>query len=158
MSVKTQINRLSNAKNAIADAIENKGVSVPSTTKLDGMATLINAISTSSGGMTLLWTNASPTSSFAAQTVSLSLSSYTMVAVLFAYANSINTMQHVFMLPVNGATTVCSFYWTAEKTLRAIRNAKASTSGVAFEGGYTDNGGITANNIYAVPLKIYGIK
>lgn len=46
MSVKDQIDRLSDAKDAIASAIENKGVTVASTTKLDGMATLINAIDT----------------------------------------------------------------------------------------------------------------
>lgn len=46
MSVQTEITRLSNAKSAIKTAIGNKGVTVPSTTKLDGMATLIDQIPT----------------------------------------------------------------------------------------------------------------
>lgn len=44
MSIGTEITRLSNAKTAIATAITNKGVTVPSSTKLDGMAALINSI------------------------------------------------------------------------------------------------------------------
>lgn len=44
MSISNQITRLNNAKAAIATAIKNKGVSVPSGTKLDGMATLIGQI------------------------------------------------------------------------------------------------------------------
>ncbi|MBO7275149.1 MAG: hypothetical protein J6V15_02125 [Clostridia bacterium] len=49
MSVQTEINRLSSAKTAIASAITAKGVSVPSTTKIDGMAALIESIPT--GGL-----------------------------------------------------------------------------------------------------------
>lgn len=44
MSIGTEITRLENAKSAIATAITNKGVTVPSSTKLDGMAALINSI------------------------------------------------------------------------------------------------------------------
>lgn len=44
MSIGTEITRLANAKSAIATAITNKGVTVPSSTKLDGMAALINSI------------------------------------------------------------------------------------------------------------------
>lgn len=45
MSVGTEISRLANAKAAIKTAIEGKGVTVPSGTKLDGMAAAIAAIS-----------------------------------------------------------------------------------------------------------------
>ena len=45
MSVQSEITRLENAKNSISTAITNKGVTVPSGTKLDGMATLIDSIS-----------------------------------------------------------------------------------------------------------------
>lgn len=48
MSVQTEINRISSAKSAISTAIANKGVTVPSGTKIDGMAALIGQIS--SGG------------------------------------------------------------------------------------------------------------
>lgn len=49
MSVKSEVTRLSTAKADIASAIAAKGVTVPSTTKLDGMAALIESIPT--GGL-----------------------------------------------------------------------------------------------------------
>lgn len=48
MSIKTEITRLQNAKTSIKTAIEGKGVTVPDGTKLDGMAALVDSIS--SGG------------------------------------------------------------------------------------------------------------
>lgn len=46
MSINSEITRISNAKTAIAESIANKGVTVPSGTKIDGMATLIDNIQT----------------------------------------------------------------------------------------------------------------
>ena len=45
MSVHSEIDRIAGAKSDIATAITNKGVTVPSGTKLDGMAALIDSIS-----------------------------------------------------------------------------------------------------------------
>lgn len=50
MSISSEITRISNAKTAIAESITNKGVTVPSGTKIDGMATLIDSIPTGGGG------------------------------------------------------------------------------------------------------------
>ena len=50
MSVQSEITRLASAKNAIATAITNKGVTVPSGTKLDGMAALIGNIESGGSG------------------------------------------------------------------------------------------------------------
>lgn len=50
MSTANEITRLNNAKEAIAAAITEKGVTVPSGTKLDGMASLIGQIETGGGG------------------------------------------------------------------------------------------------------------
>lgn len=44
MSIANEITRLNNAKSAIASAITEKGVTVPTGTKLDGMASLIGKI------------------------------------------------------------------------------------------------------------------
>ena len=44
MSIQTELTRLTNAKAAIKMAIEGKGVTVPSGTLLDGMASLIESI------------------------------------------------------------------------------------------------------------------
>jgi hypothetical protein len=46
MSIQSEINRITTAKNDIATAIANKGVAVPSGTKIDGMAGLIAGIQT----------------------------------------------------------------------------------------------------------------
>ena len=51
MSVQSEITRITTAKSDIATAITNKGVTVPSGTKLDGMAALIGSIE--SGGANL---------------------------------------------------------------------------------------------------------
>ena len=44
MSIQTELTRIKNAKAAIKAAIEGKGVTVPDTTLLDGMAALIGSI------------------------------------------------------------------------------------------------------------------
>lgn len=46
MSVQSEISRIENAKSAISTAIKGKGVTVPSTAKLDDMASLIDNIPT----------------------------------------------------------------------------------------------------------------
>ena len=48
--VQTEIDRLESAKQAIASAIADKGVTVPSGTMLDGMAALIGSIEAPGGG------------------------------------------------------------------------------------------------------------
>lgn len=50
MSIQTELTRITNAKAAIKAAIEGKGVTVPSGTLLDGMASLIESIQAGSGG------------------------------------------------------------------------------------------------------------
>lgn len=50
MSVQSQIDRINSAKTAIGAAIAGKGVTVPSGTKIDGMAALIGAIEAGGGG------------------------------------------------------------------------------------------------------------
>ena len=56
MSVQTEITRIESAKNAIATAIEGKGVTVPEGTKLDGMAVLIDSIEAGGGAENLFGT------------------------------------------------------------------------------------------------------
>lgn len=54
MSIATEIQRLQNAKTSLATAIGNKGVTVPSETKLDGYASLVDQIQTGSSEDTLI--------------------------------------------------------------------------------------------------------
>ena len=53
MSIQTELTRLTNAKAAIKTAIEGKGVTVPDTTLLDGMASLIESIEAGGGSFDL---------------------------------------------------------------------------------------------------------
>ena len=53
MSISSEITRISNAKTAIAQSIANKGVTVPSGTKIDGMAALIDSIPAGGGAPSL---------------------------------------------------------------------------------------------------------
>lgn len=50
MSISSEIERLEGAKNALAASIENKGVTVPADTKIDGMAALVDQIQGGGGG------------------------------------------------------------------------------------------------------------
>ena len=56
MSIQTELTRITNAKAAIKTAIEGKGVTVPSGTLLDGMASLIESIEAGGGGSSNLAT------------------------------------------------------------------------------------------------------
>ena len=53
MSIASELTRLQNAKNAITSAITEKGVTVPTGTKLDGMAALIGQIEQGGGEVKL---------------------------------------------------------------------------------------------------------
>ena len=55
MSIQTDLTRIKNAKAAIKAAIEGKGVTVPDTTLLDGMAALIESIEAGGGADISPW-------------------------------------------------------------------------------------------------------
>ena len=99
---------------------------------------------------TLLWTNPSPTSSFAAQTVSIDVADYDAVSVEFSGEAS--------------HTTMCErgiSYYTLRPAYAAIPSYRASslpaTNGVYFDD-CRKNSGSTIDNTQLVPYKIYGIK
>lgn len=105
----------------------------------------------------LLWTNPNPTSSFAAQTVSLDLSDYDEVEVDIAtYGTYASTTTESFKfkvgvggLPSGAANTIAWRYITP------------TTTGVEFGTGYetrTYGANGTQDNTKMVPQRIYGIK
>ena len=55
MSVQTEITRIESAKTAITTAIEGKGVTVPTGTKLDGLAALVESIEAGGGADISPW-------------------------------------------------------------------------------------------------------
>ena len=63
MSIATDLTRLQTAKADLKTAIEGKGVTVPSATKIDGYADLVDSIPSGGGGYS--WNEVTMTSSFA---------------------------------------------------------------------------------------------
>ena len=102
----------------------------------------------------LLWENASPTSNFAAQTVSLDLSPYKLVLINFKWATD-DDARHFGIVKVGEKLSTCNIY-----NNRIVREATTSSTGISFAGGlqgsYSSN--ISSNNKYAIPTEIYGLK
>ena len=103
----------------------------------------------------LLWTNASPTASFTAKTVSVDLSGYQLALIVFAPFIADNRYGMATLLcPVDGDKYSMTF--TAYTSNRnGKRDATVATSGVTFSAcTYND----ATNNAYGIPQYIYGIK
>ena len=110
------------------------------------------AIENSKGGMTLLWKNASPTSNFATQTISLDLSEYQLVAIEYRFKTDIANMQVI--IGKVGATVILDVISSGGYV--GIRAAITSETGVKFNNAhYNGNDNVTG---YIVPTAIYGIK
>lgn len=108
------------------------------------------------GGATfdLLWTNSSYTSAFAAQTVSLDLSAYDAVLIVFlANTTDLDRQSSMIVLKNGYQHILCTMY--AGGTALRTRYVTATDSGVTFAGGYNNTSAGNGNN---VPYKIYGIK
>lgn len=142
---------------AIPRLIASAGINIESFTGEDGK--LSYAIG-APGSMTLLWTNSSPTSAFAAQTISIDLSGYTSIMTVFAYATTINGSRGTQTQLVDDAKYAFDAPNESESGLWCRRDVTAAATGVVFGGGgyFSADAGFTANNIYAIPLYIYGVK
>ena len=101
----------------------------------------------------LLWTNASPTSNFAAQTVSLDLSGYDLIMVSAMWS----TGNQQIIQPV--ITTVpsgdCRIDTTDTTAKNLDREFTVSTTGITFNSG---NYGTSSAPSMCIPYKIWGIK
>lgn len=118
---------------------------------------------------TLLWTNASPTSEFAAQTLDSSdgipdLSGYDAVEIVCRYSKTDDTRMR-YICDVGGSSSMYWFYYTATDGkytgVRSRNGVSASTTGVTFNTCYGKAGNSsnsTANDGYIIPTEIYGIK
>lgn len=109
--------------------------------------------------MTELWKNASPTSTFGEQTISLDLSGYDMVLVRARLHTTTSHFCPVVMVDIGGNKGLLCGNPHA-RIARRLVTAKAA--GVTFEGAvYFANYGettSTANNDYLIPVSIHGIK
>lgn len=119
--------------------------------------------------MTLLWENPNPTSSFAAQTISLDLSNYDMVLIESRFHTSsyydanfsrkiieVGKRDTLEVLQTPNASSV------AYTMYNATRHVITSNSDVYFSDGKyknvtVSNAAFTSDNSYCIPQKIYGI-
>lgn len=106
----------------------------------------------------LLWTNESPSTGFAAQTISLDLSSYKLVLIPFRITTGAAGAEIQNSIFVVGETASA----TSAFAINRGREVTVTTSGVTFEQGYgfaTYANGTKGNaNGNLIPQKIYGIK
>lgn len=105
---------------------------------------------------TLLWTNASPTSAFAAQTISIDLSAYDFVMVVYQHWTSSDVNNSAFCR-VGQYGRLLSHDYTL-----AYRDYHPETTGVYFNIGLVvatyNNSNVNQNASAVIPLQIYGIK
>ena len=113
----------------------------------------------------LVWTNASPSSSFAAQTVSVDLSGFDLVAIEYCYQNTQLTRCYVVFCFSLGYM----IEWFAISSLSGsgakyayTRRSTVNSTGVTFEACYnaatnSTSAGSAAND-HGIPIYIYGSK
>jgi hypothetical protein len=127
----------------------------------------LNELDTEGTISPLLWSNSSPTTLFAGQTIQLDLSEYDGILVEFkgyttqdfptatgwkcsSYASKSATQTQPMMY---GGSSGNTYYW-------ARRTMQATDTGVTFGTGLyvTQSAGGVNNNAYCIPMYIYGIK
>lgn len=109
---------------------------------------------------TLLWTNASPTSNFATQTISLSLSDYEMIAIVFSQSTSNPDLTKTEVAKV-GEKVQNDFILTSYARIGAFsRTAIVSTTGITFSSTTVRNASVAPEDsqVGNIPLRIFGIK
>ena len=100
----------------------------------------------------LLWTNASPSSSFAAQTVSVD-SGYDGYIIEGKYSNTADGHLCKSYIPVGSSTHMCGS--TSNLPVLSGRVVTATGSSVAFSTGYYN---AQPNTSYCIPTRIWGVK
>ena len=100
----------------------------------------------------LLWTNASYTSSFNAQTIPLDLSKYPMLIIMHRTATNYSGI--VASVCLNGWECRLISFAAGGTTVRT-RSINYTSSGIQFYNGYEST---TINNDSCIPVHIYGIK
>ena len=121
---------------------------------------------TGGGARTLLWTNASPTSNFKAQKISLDLSGYDFVEVIYKLSTESTESGQIIERCEIGASIRAERFRNPTARSGVLENLYrggdgASTDGYTFGDAYikaTNARDSTRSYIYMIPYKIYGIK
>jgi len=100
----------------------------------------------------LLWTNASPTSTFNAQKVEVDLREFSTVLVVIKATNGATAVGSCTTL-IKGLPS--QRVYNCSDAIYYRNTPLVEDSGITFEGGYK---GSTSGNTNAIPYQIYGIK
>lgn len=103
--------------------------------------------------MDLLWTNASPTSDFAKQTISLNLNNYKMIYIVIRRSKTNNNLHNSLVFKKGESGFIFCYLGGYGLLYREIESV--SNSGVNFGVGVLNG---NTDNQYGIPIYIYGIK
>ncbi len=107
----------------------------------------------------LLWTNSDPSASFAAQTVALDLSGYSMVMITFVWGSAGEWFTQVFEMDHKSIAFRADRANSGGRLYNCIRPVTTSSTGVVFGAATEGNGSSTSTtNGNIIPAKIYGVK
>lgn len=108
------------------------------------------------GDWTLLWTNASPTSNFPAQTVTLDLTNYKMIGMLVRMNTAADTVYDWRFFSVGEYSFVRQLLNSGSSLMQRYRANNILTSGIVFEDCIDTTQGSTGrtNNGGNIPVKI----
>ena len=104
----------------------------------------------------LLWTNSAPTTEYAAQTLSLSLSQFRYVMIEYTVVSSTAGTRTTQIVPY-GSTSIA--LGTINSQFYSRSAAFTATTGITFGAGslFTDFGTASTSNTSMIPYRIYGI-
>lgn len=105
---------------------------------------------------TPLWTNPNPTSSFAAQTISIDLNAYDWFAIEARWSTSSDLVIPLCIYNVDESRHIISLSNDASNRTGGRQfTYSASNRAISFEGGYYNG---SSSNASVIPIAIYGIK
>lgn len=112
-------------------------------------------VKANAGTSTLLWTNASPTSNFAAQTIAIDLSDYDLYLIDALYEKDSSPHLSTIQKVGNSGMIVCT---TKGNNYNQSRNVTYNSDGsLTFDDANYNGATSTSNNNRVVPYHIYGI-
>ncbi|MBQ5658677.1 MAG: hypothetical protein IIV02_04005, partial [Peptococcaceae bacterium] len=110
--------------------------------------------------MDLLWENASPTSDFEAQTITLPISNYKLIVINWFSANNATT-RITSIFPALYNSDFLTTYMNATNGAREVRRCVFTENSIKFKEAQSRvlaSGTTTTTNAIMFPLEIYGIK
>ena len=149
MSIASEITRLQNAKSSIKTSIESKGVTVPSTTNLDGYAELIDAITT--GGGESSWTKLGETD----LTVSTTSTSAASAGTIACGSEAFTKDKIIYVRIRDNAGARPGYFLGSDSFFININKANNSTAALSLAGRLIHR--YSTSSQYAVTSGTYGI-